>query len=263
MKENSIILHIPHSSVSVPRDVRNTFKLSSRELKEEIIQLSDLHTESLFANKIEHSISVVFPVSRVVVDPERFSDDEDEPMSRYGMGAVYTHTVDGNILRDNLTQKERNRLMKKYYFPHHNLLTNAVARAINDYGKCLIVDCHSFPSTPFRFEENKSLERPDICLGTDGYHTPEEIFNLFRRSFIEKGYSIQENHPFAGTIVPIKYYHLNKNVYSIMIEANRKLFLDEGTGKKSRLFKTFGDNLEYILREIREYWCSEVLEHNT
>lgn len=261
MKEDSIILHIPHSSVSLPRDVRNTFKLSSRELKEEIIQLSDLYTESLFANKIGHSISIVFPVNRIVVDPERFSDDEHEPMSRHGMGAVYTHTISGNILRDNLTQKERNKLMEKYYFPHHDLLTNAVTRAMNNYGKCLIIDCHSFPSTPFRFEENKSLERPDICLGTDSYHTPKEIFNLFRRLFIKKGYSIKENHPFAGTIVPIKYYHLNRNVYSIMIEVNRKLFLDERTGKKSKLFKSLNDNLGYILKEIGEYWWSVVLNN--
>lgn len=261
MKENSIILHIPHSSVSVPRDIRNTFRISNRELKEEIILLSDLYIDSLLANKIEYSISVVFPVSRIVVDPERFSDDEHEPMSRYGMGAVYTRTVNGNILRDNLTQRERNRLMKKYYFPHHDLLTSAVTRAIDNYDKCLIIDCHSFPSTPLRFEENKSLERPDICLGTDKYHTPEEILDLFRKSFIKKGYSIKENHPFAGTIVPIKYYHLNKDVYSIMIEINRKLYLDEKTGKKSRLFRTLNDNLEYILKEIEEYWWSVVLNN--
>jgi len=45
-----------------------------------------------------------------------------------------------------------------------------------------------------------------------------------------------------------------------MIEINRKLYLDEKTGKKSKLFKTLNDNLEYILKEIKEYWWSVVFE---
>ena len=32
--------------------------------------------------------------------------------------------------------------------------------------------------------------------------------------------------PFAGTIVPMKYYEKDKRVYSVMIEVNRKLYTD-------------------------------------
>jgi len=42
----------------------------------------------------------VFPVSRLVVDVERFPDDEDEPMAGRGMGAVYTRLSSGERLRD-------------------------------------------------------------------------------------------------------------------------------------------------------------------
>ncbi len=42
-------------------------------------------------------------------------------------------------------------------------------------GKSLIIDCHSFPEKPFPYEEDQSLERPDICIGTDSYHSPQRL----------------------------------------------------------------------------------------
>jgi hypothetical protein len=41
----------------------------------------------------------VFPVSRLVVDPERFVDDATEPMAACGMGVIYTQTSQRMPLR--------------------------------------------------------------------------------------------------------------------------------------------------------------------
>jgi N-formylglutamate deformylase len=42
---------------------------------------------------------MVFPVSRLICDVESSSDD-DEPMAIRGMGAIYTSTSMGTVLRD-------------------------------------------------------------------------------------------------------------------------------------------------------------------
>ncbi len=42
---------------------------------------------------------VKFPVSRLIVDAERFVDDAREPMAACGMGVIYTATSDGAVLR--------------------------------------------------------------------------------------------------------------------------------------------------------------------
>jgi N-formylglutamate amidohydrolase len=40
------------------------------------------------------------------------------------------------------------------------------------------------------------------------------------------GYSVEINAPYQGTIVPAKHYKKDPNVHSIMIEVNRRLYMD-------------------------------------
>ena len=58
-----------------------------------------LHGYVLFDAPEITTARVVFPVSRLVVDPERFLYDAHEPMAARGMGAVYEQTADLRPLR--------------------------------------------------------------------------------------------------------------------------------------------------------------------
>ena len=167
-----VILHIPHASKTIPDRVRKTFLLSDSELHDELIRMTDSFADDLFVCEQAPVRRVVFPVSRLVVDPERFPDDHREPMAEKGMGAVYTKTSDGRPLRKALSDQEREDLLATYYRPHHEALAAAVEAVLAARGCCLIVDCHSFSSRPLPHELDQSHERPDICIGTDEYHTP-------------------------------------------------------------------------------------------
>jgi hypothetical protein len=58
--------------------------------------MTDAHTDELFPVTPFEAERVVFPVSRLVCDVERFSSDEDEPMASRGMGVFYTRTAVGS-----------------------------------------------------------------------------------------------------------------------------------------------------------------------
>ena len=75
---DAIILHIPHASTVLPSEV--AFLLGQEELAYEVDAMTDHHTDQLFDLPGAHRC--VFPVSRLVVDPERFIDD---PMESVGM----------------------------------------------------------------------------------------------------------------------------------------------------------------------------------
>jgi len=49
--------------------------------------------------------------------------------------------------------------------------------------KVLIIDCHSFPKSPLPYELNQEKSRPEICIGTDNFHTSKKLKNSFRKLF--------------------------------------------------------------------------------
>jgi N-formylglutamate amidohydrolase len=218
-----IVLHIPHASPIIPPNVGKTFVLSESEMQQELLRLTDAFTDDLFAGKIPQAQqAVIHQVSRFVVDPERFEDDAQEPMSQRGMGAVYTHTTHGSPLRRALSAAERQRLIDTYYAPHHSALTQAVQAVLDRHSTCLIFDCHSFPSHPLPCDIDQHVPRADICLGTDAYHSPDWLFEELAARFQQAGYTVAKNRPYSGTLVPLPFYAANPQVLSIMIELNRR-----------------------------------------
>jgi N-formylglutamate amidohydrolase len=132
-----VVVHLPHASTQIPPNVRPRIRLREEELDSELLRMTDLHTDDLFAMPASIATTVAFPVSRLVVDPERFEDDEQEPMAERGMGVIYTRTSGLQTLREDLTPGEREALLARYYRPHHEKFTAAAAGAIEALGAAL------------------------------------------------------------------------------------------------------------------------------
>ena len=225
-----LVFHIPHSSTVIPPSVCQDLLLDSEMLAREVRRMTDHHTDQLFDVPGLSVARVVFPVSRLVLDPERFADDAREPMAAKGMGVVYEKTADLKPLRNKPSFEERTALIDRYYHPHHQRLAWAVEQALSLFGCALIIDCHSFPSVPLPYEDDQDPERPEICIGTDSFHTPRRLAAEAVAIFEKAGFHVALNRPFSGTIVPMKYYRRDPAVSSIMIELNRGLYMDEKAG---------------------------------
>lgn len=210
-----MILHIPHSS----RNLLGRTFLCDAEV--ELDRMTDLRTDVLF--DVNRATRIVFPISRLVCDVERFSDDDLESMAKKGMGVCYVTNSFGEPLR-NVSDEEHNRIIDDYYKPHHTALKRAVDEELETVGYSLIIDCHSFSDTPLPHEGSQSTPRPDICIGTDDYHTPEALSIKARNHFESLGYVVAINDPFAGSLVPVAYYCNEPRVHSLMIEVNRSIY---------------------------------------
>ena len=236
VKGSAIILHIPHSSTLIPEEYRHQFVLGDEELGSEQLKVTDHFTDELFTGLLSSSNKVVANVSRLLVDVERFANDDQESMARKGVGCIYQSTSSGMVLRNELTEKVRQELLEKYYYPHHDLLTYKVNEVLKDIGKCMIIDCHSFPSIPLSYDENQTTPRPDICIGTDPFHTPIDLVVAIKSFFESHQLSVAVNSPYSGTMVPLVHYQSNPNVHSLMIEVNRSLYINESTSAKNENF---------------------------
>lgn len=244
--KSNVLCHIPHSSTHIPLKETGLFIIGNSELKKEASKMADLFTDQLFALLSKHTSTHTSNISRIVVDVERFIDDDKESMSKVGMGLAYIKTSKGHNLRD-LNSVDKKRLVKEYFIPYHKALTDLASKILNKNKTCLIIDCHSFPDKPRAYEPSKKIPRPDICLGVDSFHTPNQLWESLALDFKNTGYSVQINDPFTGSLVPEKFYRKNKNVHSIMIEVNRKLYMNERTFQKNKNFTKISKEITSII----------------
>ena len=98
------------------------------------------------------------------------------------------------------------------------------------HGRCVILDGHSFSSAPLPYELDQRNDRPQICLGTDDVHTPESLVRSIQALCAAQGLRVEQNRPFAGTYVPLRYWRTDPRVRSVMMEIRRDLYMDEQTG---------------------------------
>jgi len=155
-----LLVHLPRSSTFIPPEIRVTFASSDEELEAELLVITDRYTDELFMPALSVGGTLFLTrVSRLAMDPERFSEDLDEAarrrlpddafsMTSKGMGPVYTHSSCGKRLR--------REIMRSFCYPYAEAMAEQVSLLLSRFGRCLIVDGHSFPSRIRPFAAPKS-----------------------------------------------------------------------------------------------------------
>ncbi len=247
-----LIANIPHSSIFIPPEIRSSFVLNNDDLQKELLRMTDKYTDEIFSCVTElGGVSVIYTYSRLVLDSERFKDDKKEPMAAKGMGVIYTKDSNGRLLRE-INETERYRLLENLYDPYHNAISKEVQNLLSKFGKCLIIDGHSFPAIPLPYETNQDIKRPKICLGTDQFHTPQYLTDFILKFFKNKNNNLttEINKPFEGCYVPLEFLGKDKRIKSIMIEVNRGLYMNEDTGGKNESFDEIKNIISTLISQI-------------
>lgn len=244
--DKRIILHVPHSSANIP--LLDGYLVEPIALENEILKLTDWYTDDLFYSNEDEMIVAEF--SRIFCDPERFTDDSQEVMAKYGMGVLYEKNDNGEEIR-RVTPELREKVLTSYYWKHHNKFNAAVNNQLKNYGKVTIIDCHSYPSKPLKRDLDKNPIRPDFNIGTDSFHTTQELIDISVSFFKQAGYTLGIDWPYKGSIVPLEHYQKNKNVSTIMLEINRALYLNEPTNQKSESYSQIKQITGEYIRTIK------------
>jgi len=240
-----LLTHLPHDSVAIPSADQADFMITAADLLREQLRLTDWHTGALYAEGAAADDILRAEVSRLVVDVERFADDRLERCSLVGMGATYVKTTDGRPLRA-LSPARRAELLDRYYWPHHRALDEAAAARLDRFGRCVILDAHSFPTgqLPTQVAFSAPLE---IGIGSQPGHTSPELQALAEAFFRARGFVVGVDIPFSGAIVPNRFFGRDPRVQSVMIEVRRDLYMDEATAERHAGF----GRMQGILKEFR------------
>jgi N-formylglutamate amidohydrolase len=243
-----VLLHVPHAGTEIPGWTRPYLLLDDAELAAELAALTDHHTDTIAARAAERARlrpwTVVNPVSRFVVDPERFPDEREE-MAAVGMSAVYTHGTRRQPIRAK-DAEHRAALLTAFYAPWGAAVQAAVEDRLAATGRAVLLDVHSYPSAPLPYELHGDRPRPAVCLGTDLVHTPSWLLGAAREEFAAVG-TVAVNTPFTGTYVPPAHYRTDRRVHSIMLEVRRDVYLGGPTGPPTPDLQTLAAALAALI----------------
>ena len=221
-----MLLHVPHSSTSFPVESKVCFN----DLDDEERLLIDYYTDNLFvpeqeANNICH---MIFPYCRLYCDVERLIND---PLEKDGLGISYSRWVPcqdrhGIVLRSYSVKNEAFAL----YADYHSDISKKLVGLI---GTTLLVDCHSFSALPNLLNSNPP--DIDICIGYNDDETcpSKVVIGNIVQYFMSKGYKVGINEPFSNS----KTFNVPVTYHSIMIEVNKRLYMDEHTLEKTEGFE--------------------------
>jgi N-formylglutamate deformylase len=225
------VIHVPHSSTRIPDEVRPQLLLDYDALAEELRLMTDARTEDLAILAARQAASrpwlFVNRLSRLVVDPERFPDEREE-LYDVGMGAVYTRTSGGLLLRDADEQAE-SALLTRFFTPYADALADLVDERLSATGRAVLVDVHSYPVQALPYELRQDARRPAVCVGVDVDHTPAALVDRVSRACAAIG-QVVVNEPFSGSYIPLRHFGRDKRVTSVMVELRRDTYLrDDGS----------------------------------
>lgn len=234
-----LLLHVPHSSLVFPQGTNYSFD----DLDEEERLLIDYYTGELFIPEHHHDKinSAFFDYCRLYCDVERLVND---PLEERGLGISYGRWVPsrsghGETYRSFSTKSSAFKLYADYHASVAKMITEMIVTP-------LLIDCHSFSSRPNLLNSNPP--NIDICIGyNDDATCPDKVVigNIVQH-FKSLGYKVGINEPFSNSKtfeVPVEYH-------SVMIEVNKRLYMDEQTLEKTDGFDQLKADIQSLYEKL-------------
>lgn len=224
-----IVAAIPHSVA----DAHYWQWQGNPDAKEWRDRWTDWFTDELFSLEMDGVTVIKAKMSRLECDAERLEGEADRLCHFAHMGDAQKtqEWVLGNAMW-------RNMYLADWYRYRADIL-DAAREDVT-----LIVDCHSFPSD--------LAPDVDVCIGynEDTSKPSERTIALVAQTFRDAGYAVAFNRPYANALAPTGYIG-----HSLMIEMNKRTYMDEKTLKKTAGFDQLKAVVERVYHEL--LWMRE------
>lgn len=170
---------------------------------------------------------------------------------RAGYGVIPRCTAPGcDIYRYPLPCEEADRRILSYWKPYHDLLSDVLSEKRRQHQYAVLFDIHSMPPLPQKKECH-------IVLGDcHGKSCSRALTEKLEAIFVQYGYYVQCNTPYAGGYITQHYGNPSKKYHALQIEICRSLYLNMNNLEPNHNFLKFKNDMNHILKEI-SLWCRE------
>lgn len=244
--ETPILVDVSRSGREYPTDFRSPLPFSVLhdnvsmyvdELVAEAPSLGATVLQALFPNTYIDTNR-----SESDLDPDLIAGEWPAPivptMSRSGLGLLKGKSRYGEPLQERkLTVAEVTERLDKYYRPYHAELARALARLREQHGVVYQLSCHCMSAVGAPTHKDPGQKRPDFCIsGVRGTTASVDFLELVRSSLASQGYEVKIDEPYIGGELNTRYGAPSRGVESVMIEINKRQFMDVATFKKTAGF---------------------------
>lgn len=261
VQTTSMVFNSPHSG----RSYSESFLKNSLLKKPEIRASEDAYVDDLFSSVTEFGAPLLTAVApRAFVDLNRQADELDSAIiqgvnknilnSRVlsGLGVIPRIVSKGNNIQSGkMTIEQANLRLDKSYFPYHYKLKKLLDQTKLEFGKVILIDCHSMPMRSTYSLRSSDGKSPDIVLGNRfGSSCSSDIMEQIKSSFESAGFRVSQNIPFSGAYILKNYGRPSINQHAIQIEIDRGLYLNEKLVEKSDKYYDLKYKLKTVIRDI-------------
>lgn len=259
------VFNSPHSGRIYP----DSFLKMSRLDRMSIRRSEDHYVDELFAGVIQLGapmLAALFPRAWLDVNREpyeldpRMFDGTLPPFANIGsmrvaggLGTIPRLVAENmDIYRERLSVDEGLARIERVYRPYHANLRRIIAQTHVQFGKAILIDCHSMPAN---VRIAGGHQRPDIIIGDRYGASAAHDLSRAAVSFLsELGYRVVRNKPYAGGFITEHYGRPARGLHALQIEVNRGLYVNEATLDKTEGF----DLLKADLTEFADQMMAHV-----
>ena len=263
-----IVFNSPHSGRVYPR----AFLESSRLDASEIRRSEDLYVDELFAEAPAFGAPLqraFFPRAFLDVNREPFELDPRmfsgplpahvnavSPRVAGGLGTIPRIVAENMpIYQGPLSVEDGLSRIEWIYRPYHRSLKGLLQETRNQFGRSVLVDCHSMPGT---VSAGNHRRRPDFVVG-DRYGTSASADIAYAAiSILEgMGFSTAYNKPYAGGFITEHYGRPAAGSHALQIEISRRLYADEASLQKKPEFIAVKQAINIFIGEFAAFIGSD------
>lgn len=261
-----LVFASPHSGCSYPASFIGASPLDISALRKS----EDCYVDELFGDGPELGAPLVralLPRAYLDVNREPYELDPDMfdgPLPPFvnsssarvaaGLGTVARIVATRReIYRHKLNFADVEHRLAEFYRPYHRAVRMMINRARDKFGFCVLVDCHSMPSSGLPLDADSSPQRVDVVLGDrSGLSCHPLITDVIDESLHALGYRTLRNNPYAGGFTTQHYGDPANGVHAVQIEINRALYMDEATLQRRAGFAKLRSDLRITVQSLAD-----------
>lgn len=181
----------------------------------------------------------------------------DEAMGTGLIRRYVTPITKEEIYSKKLRLKDVFNRLSGYYHPYHVKLSKMLDTVYQQHNGYVYLSCHSMPSDLGQGRENPY----DIILGTNNNRRCDPaLIGYLKKQFEKRGYRVGLNVPyFSGGYMVQKFGAPEDNKHAILLEINRKLYVNEGSLQLKSDFVKIQSDLQGIMRDFDTFARSFVV----